>query len=124
MDPLKQKIKETQLFTPQEKIDILASIDTIGDEDQKKLTAIIDEYDAKHKTITQTFKTNVLGELDGIVKDAKPEDKDRIAASAEKIKSGLASIASAGIPIPFKGGEECAARSDTSLLVSRRHLLS
>lgn len=92
MDPLKQKIKDTQLFTPQEKIDILASFDTIGDEDQKKLAVIIDEYDAKHKKITQTFKTNVVEELDGIVREANPDDKNRIQQSAEKIKSGLTMV--------------------------------
>lgn len=89
MDPLKQKIKDTQLFTPQEKIDILASFDTIGDEDKKKLVVIIDEYDAKHKKITGTFKAGIVEELDGIVRDANPDDKDRIQQSAEKIKSGL-----------------------------------
>ncbi|MBI3560037.1 hypothetical protein HY087_02840 [Candidatus Gottesmanbacteria bacterium] len=92
MDPLKKKIQETMLFAPQEKIDILASLDTISSNDKTKLEAIIDEYDAKYTKITQTFKTNVLGELDGIVRDAKSKDKDRITASAGKIKSGLASI--------------------------------
>lgn len=89
MDPLKQKIKDTQLFAPQEKIDILASFDTIGEEDQKKLLVIIDEYDAKHKKITGTFKAGMVEELDGIVRDAKPEDKDRMNAAADKIKKGL-----------------------------------
>lgn len=92
MDPLKQKIKATNLFTPQEKIDILAEFDTISDEDKKNLETIIDEYDATYAKATQTMKAGVVEELDGIVKDAKPEDKDRIAASAEKIKSGLTAI--------------------------------
>lgn len=92
MNQLKQKIQATALFTPQEKIDILVAVETFSDADKTKLEAIIDEYDAKYKTITQTFKTNMLGELDGIVKDAKPEDKDRITASAEKIKSGLNAV--------------------------------
>lgn len=89
MNQLKQKIQATALFTPQEKIDILVSVDTFSDDDKTKLEAIIDEYDAKYTTITQTFKTNMLGELDGIVKDAKPEDKNRMNAAADKIKTGL-----------------------------------
>lgn len=89
MDPLKQKIKDTQLFTPQEKIDILASFDTIGDEDKKKLVVIIDEYDAKHKKITGTFKAGMVEELDGMVRDARPEDQDRVVGSVGKIKAGM-----------------------------------
>ena len=92
MDPLKQKIKDTQLFTPQEKIDILASFDTISSDDKTKLEAIIDEYDAKYTKATQTMKAGLMEELDGIVKDTKPEDKDRITESAEKIKSGLNTV--------------------------------
>lgn len=92
MDPLKKKIKETHLFTPQEKIDILAEFETISDEDKKSLETIIDEYDAKYARATQTMKAGVLEELDGIVRDAESEDKDRITASAEKIKSGLTAV--------------------------------
>lgn len=92
MDPLKAKIKATHLFTPQEKIDILAEFETISDEEKKKLEVIVDEYDAKYANATQTMKSGVLEELDGIVKDAKPEDKDHMTASTEKIKLGLNTI--------------------------------
>lgn len=92
MDSLKQKVKATLLFTPQEKIDILVSFDTITTDDKTKLETIIDEYDAKYAKAIRTMKAGVTEELTGIVNDANQGDKDRITASAEKIKSGLASV--------------------------------
>lgn len=89
MDPLKQKIKTTLLFTPQEKIDILASFDTISSDDKTKLKVIIDEYDAKYSRATQTMKAGLIEELDGIVRDANPTDKGRVVESVDKIKAGM-----------------------------------
>lgn len=92
MDLLKLKIKDTQLFTPQEKIDILASFDTIGEDDKTKLEAIIDEYDAKYVRTTQTMKAGLTEELNGIARNASTHDKNRIMNSVEKIKSGMNTV--------------------------------
>ncbi len=92
MDPLKQEIQSTSLFTPQEKIDILATFDTLGEDDKKKLSEIIDSYDAKYKAITGTFKKNMMEELSSIDTDAQQEEKERIRSSTDKIRAGLNTI--------------------------------
>ena len=92
MDPLKKKIQDTALFTPQEKIEILASFDTFSRDDKTKLEAIIDEYDAKYKTITGTFKQRMNEELEGIEKDAAPDQKTQVKTSTDKIRTGLDAV--------------------------------
>jgi hypothetical protein len=92
MDPLKQKIRDTKLFTPQEKVEILASYDAIAEEDRVQLASIIDEYDAKHRIATGTFAQNMNEELDAIVSDAAPQEKLLVADAAGKIRSGLGTM--------------------------------
>ena len=68
---------------------------------------------ADEKTIDQTISALKDNGIDATVVSTGAEAKEKVL-----------SITSAGIPVPFKGGEECAARRDASLLASRRHLLS
>ena len=89
---LKRKVQNTALFTPQEKIEILTAFDTFSDEDKTKLRGIIDEYDAKYKTITGRFKQHIKEELDSIEKDASAEEKAQVKTSVDKIRSGLDAV--------------------------------
>lgn len=89
MQNLKQKIKETTLFSDGDKIAILAAIDTYAPEDIKALEVIIDEFDAAHEKAISEYKKTVYGVLDDIVRKAAPQDKTRLQHSSSTIKSGV-----------------------------------
>ena len=87
MVDLKQKIKNTALFTSDEKVEILVALDTFSESDTAQLEDIVDEYDRKFVQITHTFKQNMMSELDAIEKkSANMHD------AVEKIKSGLNAV--------------------------------
>ena len=89
MNDLKQKVKNTALFTPDEKIEILASIDTFSDSDKAQLGDIVDEYDREYVKIMANFRQSMVSELDSIVKKTPPADLARMHEAVAKIKSGL-----------------------------------
>lgn len=94
MTILKGKIKRTALFTQEEKVEILAAIDTFSKHDVDELESIIDEYDRKYKKIVTTFRQNMFDELDRIQKQTSPENLEHMKKAIEKIKSGLSVVTS------------------------------
>lgn len=94
MKTLKQKIRDTQLFVPEEKVEILAAIDTFSEHDIQELESIVDEYDAKYKGILSTFRQNMFEELERIQKQTSPEKLAQMKHATEKIKSGLTVVTS------------------------------
>lgn len=89
MQHLKLKIQHTTLFSDEDKIAILAAVDTYAESDTKALEAIIEEFDAKHKAAISEYKSSVYGVLDNIVKKASPQDKKRFQSATSTIKSGV-----------------------------------
>lgn len=89
-----QKIKETTLFSDEDKIAILTAIDTYPAEETKKIEAIIDEFDATYNTAVSEYKASVYFVLDDIVTKAKPSDKQRFQNATSTIKSGVEMILS------------------------------
>lgn len=89
MNDLKQKVKNTALFTSDEKIEILASVDTFSDSDKAQLGDIVDEYDREYVKIMSNFKQCMVSELDSIEKKTSPADLARMHEAVAKIKSGL-----------------------------------
>lgn len=82
------------LFSDEDKIAILAAVDTYGEEDTTKLEAIIDEFDATYKTAISEYKKSVYAVLDEIIQNAKPQDKQRFQNASPTIKSGVEMILS------------------------------
>ena len=93
MNTLKLKIKNTALFTPEEKIEVLAGIDTFTESDKTQLADIVDEYDRKFAVILSTFKRNMIAELDTIEKNTPKTGASRMREAVDKIKSGLDVVA-------------------------------
>lgn len=89
MSNLKQKIKRTALFTSDEKVEILAAIDTFSDSDITELESIIDEYDGKYKEILSTFRKNMFEELDSIQAKTPKNTVMQMEQAIDQIKSGL-----------------------------------
>lgn len=89
MQQLKQKIKDTTLFSDEDKIAILAAVDSYASDDISALEAIIDEFDTKHKEATSEYKSSVYGVLGQIVENAKPQEKKRFHHAASTIRSGV-----------------------------------
>ena len=89
MQSLKHKIQHTTLFSDEDKIAILAAVDTYSSEDTKALEVIIDEFDAKHKAAISEYKSSVYGVLDDIVKKANPQDKKRFQNASSTIRTGV-----------------------------------
>ena len=92
MQNIKQKIKNTTLFSDEEKVDILAAIDTYSHKDVIHIEAIIDEYDISRVQAGNAYRTEVFNALDTIVKQAKPVDIKRIKNATENIRHGLDTI--------------------------------
>ena len=86
---LKQKIKETALFSDEDKIAILAAVDTYSGEDAKALETIIDEFDTNYKSAISEYKKSVYGVLDQIVGKAKLVEKKRMETAVSTIKTGV-----------------------------------
>lgn len=93
MTDLNHKIKNTALFTPEEKIEILTAIDTFSQSDKTQLGDIIDEYDHKFAGILSNFKQNMISQLSEIEKKTSKANLSRMREAVEKIKSGLDVVA-------------------------------
>ena len=89
MSNLKQKIKQTALFTPDEKVEILTAIDNFSELDSKELESIIDEYDSTFKGTLSTFRKNMYEELDSIQAKTSKDKLSQMKQAIDKIKSGL-----------------------------------
>lgn len=89
MNDLNIKIKNTALFSQDEKIEILAAVDTFSEGDKAQLADIIDEYDKKFIDITNTFKQHMIDELCTIEKSNTSIDTKQMKDAVEKIKLGL-----------------------------------
>ncbi len=93
MSDLAKQIKLTTLFTSDEKIDILASLDTFSESDRIQLKDIVAEYDQKFDSILVTFKQNMNSKLDEMVKNTPSTNVTTMRKAVAKIKSGLDAIA-------------------------------
>jgi len=82
MQNLKQKVKETTLFSDEDKIAILAAIDGYPAEETTQLEAIIDEFDITYRAAVSEYKTSVYGVLDTIAQKK----------AASTIKSGVETL--------------------------------
>lgn len=89
MQALKHKIQHTTLFSDEDKIAILAAVDTYAADDIKALEAIVDEFDAKHQEAVSEYKKSVYGVLDTIIAKASPADKKRFQNAASDVRSGV-----------------------------------
>lgn len=89
MNALAQKVKNTALFTPDEKVEILAAIDTFSDSDKNELSDIVDEYDREFSNITANFKQNMVNHLDQMQTNSPQGSTEKFREAVEKIKSGL-----------------------------------
>ena len=86
---MKQKIHHTTLFSDEDKIAILAAVDTYSTDDVKALEGIIDEFDSKHQKAISEYKKSVYDVLDTIVTKASPTDKKRFQSAASDVRAGV-----------------------------------
>lgn len=89
MQQVKQKIKDTTLFSDEDKISILAAMDRYAKDDITKLEAIIDEFDAAHRLAISEYKKSINKVLDEIVSKATPDDATRLKTASSTIQSGV-----------------------------------
>lgn len=93
MSDLAQQVKNTPLFTSDEKVEILAAMATFSESDRMQLADIISEYDQQFDAILATFKQNMNSKLDEMEKHASPANVITMREAVEKIKSGIDAIA-------------------------------
>ncbi len=86
---LKQKIANTTLFSDEDKVSIMAALETYDASDLESLEAIIDEFDARHQEAVSEYKSSVYEALNEIVKKAAPSDKQRFQNAASDIRAGV-----------------------------------
>ncbi|MEK7577939.1 MAG: hypothetical protein AAB492_05030 [Patescibacteria group bacterium] len=89
MQHLKQKIKETTLFSDEDKIAILAAMDSYEVSDRNALEKIIDEFDQTYRQSVAEYKKAVGTTLDTIFAKAKPAGTQRLQSATSQIKSGV-----------------------------------
>lgn len=92
MQVLKLKIKNTTLLSDEDKVAVLAAIDTYQRSDTEALGKIIDEFDKTHSQSVAEYKKNVYDVLDSIAANQKPSDAPRMKSSVDQIKSGIDSL--------------------------------
>ena len=90
MTNLHQKIKSTSLFSPDEKVDIIITLEQMTDEKKSQLEAVIDEYDAKHKSLVNNFTEETKKDLTNL-EEKTNGDKD-IQKAVDLMKKGLEEI--------------------------------
>jgi hypothetical protein len=88
---MKEKIKNTRLFTNLEKIELLTKIDIFSSESIKQLESIIDDYDQSLKEIKSEFNFELEQEIEKLQQITT--DPNSIEALAT-IKTGLNKILS------------------------------
>lgn len=93
MSDLIQKVKNTALFTSDEKVEILSAMATFSESDREQLGGIISEYDQQFNLILKTFKQNMNSKLDEMEKTTSPASVDTMREAVGKIRSGLDAIA-------------------------------
>ena len=84
---LKQKIKDTYLLDPSEKIDLLIQIDSMSNEQRAEVEKTIDDYDAQARNIMGTFKKDILKSISDFEK--KSSNRQNIIQATKKIRQGL-----------------------------------
>ncbi len=92
MKTVQQKIRDTVLFIPEEKVEILVAFESFSQLDREQLEDIIDEYDKEYQNITKKFKDAMFQELEKIQNNSSSEDKSRLEAAVDQIKLGLQTI--------------------------------
>lgn len=93
MSDLAQQVKNTPLFTSDEKVEILAAMATFSESDRMQLADIISEYDQQFDAILATFKQNMNTKLDEMEKNISSSNAVLMREAVGKIKSGLDVIA-------------------------------
>jgi len=86
---LKQKIKDTTVVTDEDKIAILAAVDTYASADIKALEGIIDEFDMVHSKAVSEYKKSVSEVLHDIVIKSSLADQKKLQRAASLVQSGL-----------------------------------
>ena len=63
---LKEKIKNTNLFTNLQKINILVDLDKFSDEDKSQLESVINDYDESLASLQRQYKSELIENLETI----------------------------------------------------------
>lgn len=92
MQNLKLKIKNTTLFSDEDKIAILAAVDTYEESDVKSLERIIDEFDQTYRSAVSEYKKVVFETLDKVTAKNK---NPNVSVGAAQIRTGVDSLLSA-----------------------------
>ena len=79
------------MFSDEDKIAILAAVDTYSADDVKALVTI-DEFDTKHQEAVSEYKKSVYGVLDTIVAKASFSDKKRFQNATSDIRTGVEAL--------------------------------
>lgn len=88
MTSLQKKIRNTTLFSAEEKVDLLIGLDHMTNDQKNQLEISIDEYQTKHLTLTQQFKNDTEQHLDTLIGKTGADDKE-ILKAAKLMKDGL-----------------------------------
>lgn len=87
MNNLKDKIKNTNLFSDKEKIELLTGLNDLSDEAKSQLEKVIDDYDESLASLNKQFKGELHEELDKI--DQESGDDPKVKEAIDQYKTGL-----------------------------------
>lgn len=88
MNSLQKKIRNTTLFSAEEKVDLLIGLDHMTNDQKNQLEISIDEYQTKHLALTQQFKNDTQQHLNTLVTQTNTDDEE-ILKAAKLMKDGL-----------------------------------
>lgn len=94
MNTVATKIKETRLFTDQEKIELLARILEIPDKEKVALTKIIEDFDAKVTQAKGAFLEHVQQEVTKLKALDAGKNQELASAALQAVSIGAQAVAS------------------------------
>jgi hypothetical protein len=92
MNTLKQKIKNTLLFSAEEKIDVLIDLDTYEPDVCQQIEAIIDKYDTQVGIIRNDLKTNINNRLTNLELSLPTDQQQELHTAFDQLRQGFSVV--------------------------------
>ncbi|OGG04203.1 hypothetical protein A2Z33_03555 [Candidatus Gottesmanbacteria bacterium RBG_16_52_11] len=89
MDELARLIRETSLFSKEEKIGLVSRLPTLSADEFQQLKSVIGEFEVEKRKLALKFKRDALRDLLNLKQSAAGPDAPKIKEAADLMKSGL-----------------------------------
>ena len=89
MDKLRAKIEKTSLFSEGAKVHLIAHLSELPSDEQKRLEATIDEFEARVKELGTRLRKDINEQISSLAAEASVDEKKDVDDASEVVKTGL-----------------------------------